>query len=141
VTLGIRQGNAFRHVRAHHGMRAKERVVDRKTPVSPDAPASWAQPVVLTSAAKGEGIGDVIAALDAHHASLEATGLLGERRRRRFLERTREVVERAARKWVWAETGAARHIEERLDDIVAGKVSPYDVAAEVLDELKQGERV
>jgi LAO/AO transport system kinase len=141
VTLGIRQGNAFRHIRAHHGIRGKDRVVDRKLPPAAEGPAAWMQPVVLTSAAKNEGIGDVIAALDDHHASLEATGLLGERRRRRFLERTREVVERAAKRWVWTETGAARHIEARLDDIAAGKVSPYEVAADVLEELKQGERV
>ncbi|HEU4830200.1 MAG TPA: methylmalonyl Co-A mutase-associated GTPase MeaB [Gemmatimonadales bacterium] len=139
VTLGIRQGNAFRNVRAHHGFRGK---VSR--PASPETaagPKAWAQPVVLTVAAKGEGIDELASALDAHYASLESSGGLMERRRRRFVERTREVVERAARRWVWSETGAQRHIDERLDDIVAGRASPYEVAAEVLEELKQGERV
>jgi LAO/AO transport system kinase len=106
-----------------------------------DVPGAWAQPVVLTVAAKGEGIDELVRALDAHHAALEASGELVERRKRRFLERTREVVERAARRWVWTDTGAQKHIDERIDDIVAGRVSPYEVAAEVLDELKQGERV
>jgi LAO/AO transport system kinase len=139
VTLGIRQGNAFRNVRAHHGFRGKV----AKAAVSDAAAerAAWAQPVVLTIAAKGEGIAELVAALDAHHGALESSGGLTERRRRRFLERTREVVERASRRWVWTETGAQRHIDERLDDIVAGRVSPYEVAAEVLEELKQGERV
>ena len=136
VTLGIRQGNAFRNVRAHHGLRGRVR------PAAADAaPGGWAQPVVLTVAAKGEGIDELVRALDAHHAALEASGELIERRKRRFLERTREVVERAARRWVWTDTGAQKHIDERIDDIVAGRVSPYEVAAEVLDELKQGERV
>jgi LAO/AO transport system kinase len=138
VTLGIRQGNAFRNVRAHHGYRGKAAKVaaDRA-----DGPKAWAQPVVLTVAAKGEGVDELVAALDAHHDSLASSGALVERRRRRFLERTREVVERAARRWVWKETGAQRHIDERLDDIMAGRVSPYEVAVEVLEELKQGERV
>ena len=139
VTLGIRQGNAFRNVRAHHGLRG--RVAKPAPPDAGDSPRAWTQPVVLTTAAKGEGIDELVAALDAHHAALEASGDLVDRRRRRFLERTREVVERAARRWVWSETGAQKHIDERLDDIVAGRVSPYEVAAEVLDELKQGERV
>ena len=140
VTLGIRQGNAFRHVRAHHGFRPDGRT---RAPAPPPAPegAAWTQPVVLTVAAKGEGIAELVTALDAHHASLEASGGLAERRRRRFLERTREVVERAARRWVWNETSARKQIEDRLEDIVAGRMSPYDVASEVLEELKQGERV
>ena len=138
VTLGIRQGNAFRNVRAHHGFRGK---VPRAAQDPPGQPTAWAQPVVLTVAVKGEGVEELVTALDAHYDSLEAGGGLVERRRRRFLERTREVVERAARRWVWNETGAQRHIDERLDDIVAGRVSPYEVAVEVLEELKQGERV
>jgi LAO/AO transport system kinase len=140
VTLGIRQGNAFRNVRAHHGFRGKPPAA-RPVAAVPDAAPAWSQPVLLTTAAKGEGVDAVVAALDAHHASLLASGGLDDRRRRRFLERTREVVERAARRWVWNETGASRHIDERLDDIVAGRISPYEVAAEVLEELKQGERV
>ena len=139
VTLGIRQGNAFRNVRAHHGLRG--RAAKPAVPEAGEGPRAWAQPVVLTVAAKGEGIDELVLALDAHHAALEANGELVERRKRRFLERTREVVERAARRWVWTETGAQKHIDERIDDIVAGRVSPYEVASEVLDELKQGERV
>ncbi len=139
VTLGIRQGNAFRNVRAHHGLRG--RPGRAAVPEAGAAAPSWVQPVVLTVAAKGEGIDELLRALDAHHAALEASGELVARRKRRFLERTREVVDRAARRWVWSETGAQRHIDERIDDIVAGRVSPYEVAAEVLDELKQGERV
>ena len=135
ITLGIRQGNAFRHVRAHHGRAVRTGGTDGGgTEVA-------AVPVILTVAVKGEGIDELVAALDAHHAWLEASGKLAERRRARLLQRTREVVERATRRWVWEETGAEKHILERLDDIVAGRVSPYDVAAQLVDGLKQGERV
>jgi LAO/AO transport system kinase len=133
VTLGIRQGNAFRHVRAHHGgtVRAAKTVGKSGATV----------PVILTVAAKGEGVGELVGALEAHHAAIEQSGELAERRRKRLLQRTREVVERATRRWVWEETGAERQILERLDDIVAGRASPYDVAAQVIEGLKQGERV
>ena len=79
--------------------------------------------------------------LDRHHDWLSASGTLQERRKRRLFDRTREVVDRATRRWVWEETRADQRIAERLDEIVAGRVSPYEVATEVLDGLKQGERI
>jgi LAO/AO transport system kinase len=173
VTLGIRRGNAFRNVPAHHG-RADGQTVGKSggqgarrpagqasrpasSPASPggsraeessdgpsDRPAvippPWDQPVVLTVAAKGEGLTELIGALDRHHAWLAESGTLEQRRRRRLLDRTREVVDRAARRWVWEETRANERIEERLDDMVSCVASPYEVAAEVLKSLKQGGR-
>jgi LAO/AO transport system kinase len=136
VTLGIRRGNAYRHVPAHHG---------RSDPLPPSSlapdPQAWEPPVLLASAARGEGTDAVVDALDRHHLWLERSGELARRRRRRLLERTREVVERAARRWLWDETSAERQVTERLDDVAAGRLSPYDLAAEILDGLRQGERV
>jgi hypothetical protein len=51
------------------------------------------------------------------------------------------VVNRAAQRWIWEETQAERLISERLDELAEGRMSPYDVAADLLDSLKQGERV
>jgi LAO/AO transport system kinase len=135
ITLGIRAGNAFRHVKAHHGSRAG-------TTGEAEHPTSgWSPPVLGTVAVKGEGIGELVAALDGHHLELERTGDLGERRRRRLLDRTREVVDRSTRQWLWQETGAEQLIRDRLDELALGRVSPYEVATEVLDALKQGSRV
>jgi LAO/AO transport system kinase len=137
ITLGIRRGNAFRNMSGHHGVRAGGQAgTDRP----PDRP-SWTPPVLLTVAAKGDGVAELIEALDRHHVWLGASGTLDARRRRRLLDRTREVVERATRRWIWDETRADERIAERLDEIVTGRVSPYEVAAEVLDGLKQGERI
>jgi LAO/AO transport system kinase len=156
ITLGIRRGNAYRNVPAHHGYKAVRRsggqaeaVAGAGRPVDstgatarpPDRPSAWDPPVVLSVAAKGEGIDDLIAALDRHHEWLARSGSLEDRRRRRMLERTREVVERAARRWMWRETQAEQMISERLDQVVEGVLSPYDVATEVLDSLKQGARL
>jgi LAO/AO transport system kinase len=156
ITLGIRRGNAFRNMTGHHG-RSDGRTVGRSggqnvelsdDPEATDRPTvrpsdrpTWAPPVILTVAAKGDGVPELIEALDRHHAWLAASGTLDARRRRRLLDRTREVVERATRRWIWEETRADERIAERLDEIVAGRVSPYEVAAEVLDGLRQGERI
>jgi LAO/AO transport system kinase len=168
VTLGIRRGNAFRNMPAHHGVRADRRiggrVVGRKggkavgaggavgahsmRPSESDAgtppangPAVWDQPVLLTTAVKNDGIAEVANALDRHHEWLATSGELDLRRRRRLLERTREVVERATRRWLWEETRAEQLITDRLDEVAGGKLSPYELAAEVVEELKQGERI
>jgi LAO/AO transport system kinase len=142
VTLGIRQGNAYRSMPAHHGYRppgpgAKRAAAERGA----GAEGRWQHAVVLTVAAKGEGIDELIAALDRHHEWLGGSGTLELRRRRRMLERTREVVERAARRWMWSESHAEQLINDRLDEVVDGRLSPYDVAGEVLDGLKPGARL
>jgi LAO/AO transport system kinase len=150
ITLGIRRGNAYRNVPAHHGYRADRRTggpADRSVPEGPSTgpsaqrAAGWEPPVVLTVAAKGEGLDDLIVALDRHHEWLARSGSLEERRRRRMLELTREVVERAARRWLWRETQAEQVVTDRLEQVVEGTLSPYDVATEVLDGLKQGARL
>jgi LAO/AO transport system kinase len=169
ITLGIRRGNAFRNMPAHHGVdsgagalraggqrgsKAGGRTggrADRRTAATEmqpnegslpsTRPTAWEQPVAVTSAVKDEGISEVITALDKHHEWLTASGELEQRRRRRLLERTREVVERATRRWLWEETRAEQLINDRLDEVVGGRLSPYELAAEVLEELKEGERI
>lgn len=137
ITLGIRRGNAFRHVPAHHGARARSKA---EQAAAAEDEGVWKHPVLSTVAAKGEGVEAVVAALDAHRAWLEASGTLRERRRRRLEERTREVVDRALVRWVWDETAADQAIRDRLDDLEAGRVSPYELAGSILDALKQGAR-
>jgi LAO/AO transport system kinase len=146
VTLGIRAGNAFKHVRAHHAAKVSktgETVTtgEVNATVATVPTVSWQHPVLATVATKGEGIAELVSAIDAHYAELERAGDLGVRRRRRLFDRTREVVDRATRQWVWQETNAEQLIRDRLDELAQGRVSPYEVANEVLDALKQGSRV
>lgn len=137
VTLGIRRGNAFRRIRSHHGVRLA--TAGGVVPVV--EPAGWEPPVLLATASAGEGIAAVADTLERHHADLQATGGLRERRRQRVLERTREVVGRMLRRWVWGESPADQWIEGRVDEMVAGAVSPYEVAAEVVTSLREGARL
>jgi LAO/AO transport system kinase len=110
-------------------------------PAAPVAVDRWNHPVITTIAVRGEGVNDLVMALDRHHEWLNRCGMLAERRRQRLLDRTREVVDRATRRWLWDETRAEQLIADRLDELVAGRLSPYDVASEVLEGLKQGERI
>ena len=144
VMLGIRTGNAFRHVRAHHGGGQADRrtggqkVVEQAASRPPALPAEWKHPVLGTVASKGEGIDELAVALEAHDQWLRVSGGLEQRRKRRLAERTREVVDRGARRWIWQETDAAAKIEQHLDDLAAGRVSPYELGAGIVMDLRKG---
>ena len=139
ITLGLRRGNAFRGMRAHHGVaigRKGGQAEGRK-----DGKAEgWEAPVLLTVAPKGEGVEALIDALDRHHDWMTAAGELALRRKRRFAARTREVVDRALQRWTWGETRAEALLAERLDQVAAGRMSPYELAGEIVAGLKEGAR-
>jgi LAO/AO transport system kinase len=128
VMLGIRRGNAFRHVAAHHP-------TEKRTVRPSDA---WEPPVLATVASTGVGVEELTAALDRHYAYLQASGTLALRRRQRLEARTRAVLERGVRRWLAEATHAEALLARRLDEVADGRKSPYDVATEILDQLKAG---
>lgn len=139
VMLGMRRGNAFRHVGPHHRPAAAATArPDRDVRGRTAAEADWEPPVLATVAVQGDGIDEVIAALDRHRAHLVGSGRLVKRRRERLAARTRAVAERLIWRWVWEETPAADLLAQRLDDLVEGRRSPYEVAAEVLEQIRTG---
>jgi len=132
VTLGIRHGNAFRGIRAHHGA---------ALPAEADSAApGWEPPVLETVATRNQGIGEVAEALERHYHWMAESGELAARRTRRVEARTREVVDRALHRWTWRETRAEEVLRERLPDLAAGRVSPYELAAEIVSGVKEGVR-
>jgi len=130
VMLSIRRGNAFRHMAPHHR-------TDGPTTRGSD---DWEPPVLATVASTGGGVDELAAALDRHSAYLQASGKLAERRRRRLAERTRAVLERKLRRWLLETTHVEELLALRLDEVADGRRSPYDVAAEILDQVKAGGR-
>jgi GTPase len=137
VTLGIRRGNAFAHMTPHHNptSRAAKGGKGRQGAVPSD---TWEPPVLMTVASQGDGVDALVAALDRHHDYLTASGKLVERRQRRLVARTRAVVDRALQQWVRDESRAEEVLARRLPDVVEGGRSPYEVAAEVLEQLRSG---
>lgn len=150
VTLGIRMGNAFRGMKAHHGVDLKAAVkgTEAKRQGGKEAhgkadngSGAWEHPVLLTSAVKGEGTNALIEALERHEHWMRESGELAERRTRRLAARTREVVDRSIHRWIWQETRAEELVRERLDDLTAGRISPYELANDIVAGVKEGARV
>jgi LAO/AO transport system kinase len=140
ITLGFRQGNAFRGIRAHHGVDLQ--TATRTPRPEPDASLDrWKHPVILTTASKAEGVDRLVGELDRHREWMKASGELTVRRRRRLASRTREVVDRAMHRWVWTSTQAEAMVTERLDEVASGQLSPYELAGEIVAALREGARV
>jgi len=134
VAIGLKGGHAFRHVRGHH---RPEMPAEKSPATGPDASA-WEPPVLATVAARDEGIAELAGALDRHFVQLDAGGGLEARRARQLEQRTREVFERALRRWVWSDAGRKAALEAALAEVREGRRSPYDAAAAVVDEIGRG---
>ena len=134
VAIGVRTGNAYRHVPAHHGVELGHQT-PRRQDAKDDKSPEWEPPVVATVAVQGEGLEGLVAALDRHFDALGATGELERQRRRRLEQRTREVVDRALRRWVWSPAGPRSLLDAALAGVAAGRESPYGAAERIVRTL------
>jgi LAO/AO transport system kinase len=93
---------------------------------------AWKPPIVLSSAASGEGIDDLVGRLDEHASWLARSGE-GERRR---VARAREEITALAvaqvRERLGALPGEAR-LEDLAGQVASGKLDPYSAADELID--------
>jgi LAO/AO transport system kinase len=97
------------------------------------APAGWTPPVVATVGVTGDGLNDLLAALDAHHQYLVESGTLAARRRSRLKERVVDVVDQRLKARVWDDPSAAEWLAKRLEPLAAGETTPFAVADELLE--------
>jgi len=135
LMLGLRAGHVMKDVPAHHGVdlkpvttpgrRAREAAAREQSDV-------WTPPVFKTVAVKGEGIEDVLTALDRHFRYLEASGELRDRRRRRLREQIVDVAEHRLRRRLWSDAGVRQFIDDMLPRIEAGELSPFGIADALL---------
>jgi LAO/AO transport system kinase len=131
IMLGIRRGNAFRHVGPHHGPAAGGAGVET------EEASEWAPPVLTSVAVKGDGVPELVAAFDAHREHLEQSGELERLRRERLARHTRDVVDRALSNLAWQERDGAEMLASRMDELASGRVSPYKIAHDIVAHLQE----
>jgi LAO/AO transport system kinase len=102
-----------------------------------DVEDAWRRPVVRTVAARGEGVDDLVAALDAHRDWLDARGERTRRRRARAEAEIEAIALDQHRSRIGDVRGAAglRQLAER---VLAGELDPYTAADELTARLGQG---
>jgi LAO/AO transport system kinase len=144
LMLGLRRGSTLKNVPAHHGVELKRQNPARQAreAARQPEPESWTPPVLNAVAVKGEGVEDLLAALERHFDWLERTGELRVRRRRRLRERIVEIVEQKARKRLWGNGATLAWLDGKLEELEGGGATPFTVADELLArsaELLAGE--
>ncbi len=143
LMLGLRNGATLQNVPAHHGVHLQRSMTKgEQLAMHPDRaaralahaeqPDAWTPPVLRTVAANGEGVAELIAALDRHFSYLERSGTLGERRRARLRERVIDVVEDRVRRRLWHDAGTNTWLDGQLAGLVSGATNPFDVADALL---------
>jgi LAO/AO transport system kinase len=138
IMLGIRRGNAFRHVTPHH--KPGHLSAPPGSGNGEGGSAEWEPPVLTAVAVKGEGVEGLIEVFDEHYAHLERTGQLAALRRERLARHTREVVDRALSSLIWQEGDGDARLAEGLDDVVQGRISPYKLAHDIVGKLQEDSR-
>ncbi len=91
---------------------------------------AWARPVVRMVAARGEGIEDLVAALDAHRAWIEADGERVLRRLARAEAEIEAIILETVRSRIGNVRGAAG-LPGLAARVVAGELDPYAAADEL----------
>jgi LAO/AO transport system kinase len=123
IVNSLRTGRPQASVPAHHGVDLSP--TSTAAP-PPDPIEAWDPPVLMSVATTGEGLSELAAELDRHHAWLSSTGSLQSRRAAAAAEHARIVLERAvtrrgAQAWqAW--------IEEVGEDAGLTGRSPYETA-------------
>jgi LAO/AO transport system kinase len=101
------------------------------------APGDWRPSVVRTVAARGEGIDEVVEALEKHRAWMAERGVLAERRTRRAAREVETIAVTALRERI-ADLSGDRRLDALAERIVAGALDPYAAADELVAGVTEG---
>lgn len=98
------------------------------------APGDWRPPIVKTVAARGEGMDEVIEALDKHRAWMDERGVLARRRTDRAAREVETIAVTALRQRI-GDLAGDRRLGALAERIAAGTLDPYTAADELVAGL------
>ena len=114
------------------GARRTVRDLEYAIGMSEDSGTGWTRPVVSTVAVRGEGVDDLVAALDAHRAWLDETGARAARRRARAAAEVEAIALEQVRSRIGDIRGAGA-LPGLAGRVAAGELDPYRAADALLD--------
>jgi LAO/AO transport system kinase len=138
LMLGLRMGQLARNVPAHHGVdlaRVGRRARLERDVAASSEEASWVPPVLATSAERGEGIDELVTALDMHFDYLQKSGTLQSRRRGRLRDRVVEGVDRELHDRIWNDRSLVARLEAMLPDVEEGRTTPLAASEELVAQV------
>ena len=93
----------------------------------------WVPPIVKTEATRGDGIEDLMAALDAHRDHIQAEGTLVQRRRRNLMNEVIALATNRLRRRLEAAIAHDPEVQRILDEVVQRRMDPASAAAAILE--------
>ncbi|WP_372409646.1 methylmalonyl Co-A mutase-associated GTPase MeaB [Streptomyces luteireticuli] len=101
------------------------------------APGDWRPPIVKTVAARGEGVEEVVEALEKHRAWMEERGALASRRSARAAHEIERIAVAALRSRI-ADLSGDRRLGALAARVAEGGLDPYAAADELVAGLTEG---
>jgi LAO/AO transport system kinase len=100
-----------------------------------ESPQRWTPPIVKCVATRGEGIADVVAALDRHRAWLEGTDAGALRKRERLAEELRATLRESLVEGIGHELSA--QIEDAVAGVEARRLDPYSATDDLIAAFRK----
>lgn len=97
-------------------------------------PGLWRPPVLKTVAATGDGVAEVVEAIDKHYAWMADNGTLQQRRTRRAADEVESIAVQAIRSRM-GDLRSGHNLEHLADEVVAGRLDPYAAADRLVGSL------
>jgi LAO/AO transport system kinase len=94
----------------------------------------WRPPIVKTIASKNDGLDEVVAEIDRHHAWLASSGELAVRRTTRARDEI-EAIALTALRARWGDVHGRSELDDLAQQVAAGQTDPYAAAETLLAEL------
>ncbi|HVK22055.1 MAG TPA: methylmalonyl Co-A mutase-associated GTPase MeaB [Actinokineospora sp.] len=98
--------------------------------------ASWRQPIVKTVAARAEGIGEVVEAIDAHREWMTAHGEFEERRAMRARTEIEAIAVESLRARL-ADVHGGDALDGLAKRVMSGELDPYSAADSLIESVQQ----
>ena len=92
---------------------------------------SWVPPIVKTVASRGEGVAEVVDALERHDAWLRSSGRLDARRRERAADEVEAIAVTSLRERM-GDLRGGRLLDTLAGRVVAGEIDPYAAADQLV---------
>ncbi len=93
---------------------------------------AWKPPIVQTVAQSGQGVDEVVAAIEKHRAWMEGSGELERRRVRRARDEIEAIAVTALRAR-WGDVHERTELDELAEKVAAGASDPYAAADSLLE--------
>jgi LAO/AO transport system kinase len=92
----------------------------------------WLPPIVKTVASKGQGIDELLQAIEDHRAYVKASGLLEEKRRRQLRDEVLDLVSEKARRRAARQLDNGTELGARLASAPLRELDPYEIAGDIM---------